>query len=270
MKRILIECRGGLGNRLGSLVSGLQVANQCNLTPYINWTKHNTCDCAFEDLFETNIDVSSILKHDFDRYSVVSHQGTPDIPHNKRTLSNIQQSTKPIFYYHDEIPKYLNTPLTVRNLLKFLPKQQIRKNVRQFVQEHQIDDSVKGLHIRKTDLNLVNEDSWLPVVESNPNQKFFVCSDSKDAEQKFSKFPNVITKSKTSYVEKFIDDKWKTSFTDADGNPARYNVNRSRDSVVQALEDLLILSHTSIERTSRHSSFLRFAFFYKGLLKEIL
>ncbi len=270
MNRILIECRGGLGNRLGSLVSGLEVSKQCGLVPYINWTKHNTCDCAFEDLFETNIEVFSILKHDLNRYSVVSHQSTPNIPHNKRTLSNIRQSAKPIFYEHDEIPKYLEPLLTIRNLLRVLPKKEIRTNVKDFVQEHNIDDSVKGLHIRKTDLNLVNEDSWLPVVKENPNQKFFVCSDSKTAEEKFAKFPNVITKSKTSYVEKYIDDTWKTSFTDADGNPARYNVNRSRDSVIQALEDLLILSHTTIERTSRKSSFLRFAFFYKSLLKEMM
>tara|TARA_E500000081_G_scaffold138634_1_gene154196 strand:- start:356 stop:1171 length:816 start_codon:yes stop_codon:yes gene_type:complete len=270
MSRIMIECRGGLGNRLGSLVSGLQVAKQCNLTPMINWTRHNTCDCPFEDLFQTNIDVFSILNHDLDLYTTVSHQGATDIKHNKRTISNILESNKPIFYFNDEIPKYLDPTITTKNLLQFKPKRQILDNVKNFVSTNQIDNNTQGLHIRKTDLDLVNEDSWIPIVEKNPKQKFFVCSDSKHAEEKFSKYSNVVTKSKSSYVEKFIDDKWKTSFFDADGNKARYNVNRSRDSVIQALEDLLILSHTDIQRTSRHSSFLRFAFFYKNLLKEIM
>lgn len=274
MNSILIECRGGLGNRLGSLVSGLQVAKQCNLHPIINWPRHNTCDCDFLDLFETNLEVTSVLNHNLNLYSVVSHheehKGKIDIPHNKQTIPSINSSTKPIFYFHDEIPKYLDTTITIKNLLQFLPKNQIRKNVKQFVETHNINDSTKGLHIRKTDLDLVNEDNWIPVVQNTPNQQFFVCSDSKSAEDKFAKFSNVIVKSKTSYVEKLIDDKWKTSFIDPEGKPARYNVNRSRDSVIQALEDLLILSHTSIERTNRHSSFLRFAFFYKRLLKGIM
>lgn len=270
MSRIMIECRGGLGNRLGSLVSGLQVAKQCNLVPMINWTQHNTCDCPFEDLFQTNLDVFSILNHDLDLYTTVSHQGATDIPHNKRTISSILQSSKPIYYYNDEIPKYLDPTITTKNLLQFKPTKQILNNVRNFVETNSIDETTTGLHIRKTDLNLVNEDSWIPVVEKNHKQRFFVCSDSKDAEEKFSRYPNVIIKPKTSYVEKFLDDKWKTKFIDADGNQARYNVNRSRDSVIQALEDLLILSHTTIERTSRKSSFLRFAFFYKNLLKEIM
>jgi len=279
MNKIIIHCGGGLGNRLGGLVAGLQVAELCNLTPVVNWPKHNTCDCIFENLFEKSFDVRteilSDLLIDAKKYTIVSHlkplfEYNNVIGHNKQTLNLIKKSDKPIIFYNDEIPKYLDFQLTINQLKKFKPIKPIRETVKKFVKDNNISTKVVGLHIRKTDLNLVNENVYVDQVSKNPNTRYFICSDSKQAEQKFKYFNNTIIKNKTDYVEKLIDDRWKTSFIDADGNAAKYNVQRSNDSVVQALEDMLILSHTNIEKTSRHSSFLKFALHYQNFINEII
>ena len=51
MNKIEISCDAGLGNRLGSIVSGLEVARICNLEPIICWRHSHSCYAKFSDLF---------------------------------------------------------------------------------------------------------------------------------------------------------------------------------------------------------------------------
>lgn len=276
MEDIIIDCSGGLGNRLGSLVSGLEVAKLTNKTPVINWRPHNTCDCEFQDLFDSDFKISTTLTRDLldEKYTVVSHQKalygyTSVEPQDKTAVGKIKESTKPVVYMHDEIPNYLSTEKTILNLYKFLPTKTICNRVNNFINTNNINKNVTGIHIRKTDLNLVNEESYIPMVRDT-NDRYFICSDSKSAEEKFFQYPNAITKNKSAYVEKLVDDKWRPKqFHDVNGDPGKYNVNRSKESVIEAYEDLLILSHTNLLRTSRKSSFLKFAFYYSYLPKSV-
>jgi len=284
MNKILIECGGGLGNRLGGLVSGLQVAEQCNLHPIVNWARHTTCDCDFDELFDTktfyakNIKITKDTNPDLSSYDVVRpskwliETNNNTVFHDKRTLQNIKNLNNSIYYYSNSIPIYLNGQNTIKKLLEFIPRKEILKKVKKFVSYNNINNSVKGLHIRKTDLNLVDENKYIPIVRSNTNTRFFICSDSKEAEDKFQPYSNAIIKEKSFYVKKLFDNSaWRfKKGIDNDGNARKYNVNRSSDSVVEALVDMLILSHTDIEDTSRHSSFLRFSKYYKTLLSDVM
>lgn len=283
MNTILIDCGGGLGNRLGALISGLQVAKICNLSPVINWYTDNSCECDFSKLFNTTLEVSKLSKKEIldktKNYTIVAtdkhipiYGFSNIVEHNKSTIQKIKSSNSPIFYTHNKLPKYLSVQNTIQNLLDISPRKEIVDNVRNFVDQHKIDSNVVGIHIRKTDLNLVNEDTYVQTVLNNPNKRFFVCSDSQEAESKFSSFSNVIIQPKKEFVTKLVvDQNWKMkNYIDIAGEQKKYNVQRSANSVIEALQDMLILSHTNIERTSRHSSFLQFAVYYGLIVKEVI
>ena len=57
MRKVIIFCDGGLGNRLNSLLGGLFIANQTQSSPVICWPENNWCGCNFKDLFNTDIEI---------------------------------------------------------------------------------------------------------------------------------------------------------------------------------------------------------------------
>ena len=94
--------------------------------------------------------------------------------------------------------------------------------------------------------------------------KHYVCSDDKNTEMKFKKLNNVVIYPKSSYVEKFKDGGWNDVITDNEGRRFNFNVNRPKQSVIEAFVDLLILSRTKISVNSV-SSFLNFAKLYSNI-----
>jgi len=103
--------------------------------------------------------------------------------------------------------------------------------------------------LRATDFNTFipkfdREYKW---IEGQPDEKFFVLSDDPNVEKKFSKLKNVIVRMKEHYVEKENEDAGWCG-----------NVERSSESVMDALIDLTILSKTNIMVNSP-SSFLKTA-----------
>ena len=51
MKKLIIFCDGGLGNRLGVLIGGILTAKELNREPIICWPENTWCGCSFDDLF---------------------------------------------------------------------------------------------------------------------------------------------------------------------------------------------------------------------------
>jgi hypothetical protein len=98
----------------------------------------------------------------------------------------------------------------------------------------------------------------------NPQTNFFICSDSLETEKKFDILNNVIIYPKNSYVTKLVDGSWNDLTIDNEGRQMKFNVNRSRESVIEGFIDLLILSKTNIVVNS-HSSFLKFAKLYNKI-----
>jgi len=240
MNKIEIRCGGGLGNRLSTIIGGLEIAKICRLQPIISWCPSHSCFAKFSDLFDTSIEVED-----------------DDI-------------NLPILYSITHIPEYLDLTSTIQNLLQLRPKKEIIGNVSNFVSQNNIDSNVIGIHIRKTDYN-INESTWINLVSSNPSKRFFICSDCQKTESKFKSFPNTIILPKTEYVTKrFSDQPWRMKDFLHKGKSYDYNVSRSSRSVIEALHDLLILSHTDIQTTTEYSTFLHLAKYYKSILDKVM
>ena len=244
-ENIEIKSGGGLGNRLINLIGGLEKAELGNLEPIISWVPTHACRARFSDLFDTSLTIKEeILK----------------LP--------IKYSNK------SKIPEDFDITRTVNHLLKLKPKREIIDKVSGFVDRHNIDSNVIGLHIRKTDFfEDTDVNFWIDAIMSNPSKRYFVCSDSKEEENKFRVFPNVIVLPKTEYVKK----RWKDYpwiIDNYDDNRyyqgQQFNVLRSSKSVKEALCDLLILSHTDIKDTNKYSTFLHLAKYYQTILDKVM
>jgi len=124
-----------------------------------------------------------------------------------------------------------------------------------FIEENDIDEFTIGVHLRATDFDVVvpkfdREYRW---IQDQPDNKFFVLSDDKTTEKKFNRLQNVVVREKDHYVEKANQN---SSWCD--------NVERTKESVIDSLIDLTILSKTNIIINSP-SSFLKTSL----LLKKI-
>jgi hypothetical protein len=138
------------------------------------------------------------------------------------------------------------------------PADSIKQQVQEFCKRNQINKSVTGLHLRKTENYKLDEGKLFKRAQATPGQRYFVCSDDQATEQRFATLPNVCCWPKTSYVGKLIDGDWRAETVDADGRRYNYNIDRPRQSVIEAFVDMLILSQTTIQFTVK-SSFSRFA-----------
>lgn len=234
---IEIKCGGGLGNRLVNLICGLESARMKNLEPIISWPTSSACRASSSDLFDSYMKI----KEEF-------------------------QNLKIKYAKQHQIPNDFDVTRTVNHLLKLKPKREILDKVSGFVNQYNIDSNVLGLHIRKTDSSEeVDVNFWIDTILSNPSKRYFVCSDSEVEENKFKCFPNVIVHPKQEYVRKRWRDKpW--IFSNEEGK----NVVRSKESVIEGLHDLLILSHTNIQDTNKYSTFLQLAKYYQTILDKVM
>jgi hypothetical protein len=271
-RKIKIFADGGLGNRLSSLCSGLATARKLNLEPEIFWPENNWCGCGFFDLFElTDFQVSEdnvFTVFDQSKNCVfLIHENQTNLhldhvySHSQKNLDIVSQIDKDIVYYHNKIPDYHTESEIIQELEHLTINKHINKVVTDFCQQHLIDSSVAGLHLRKTENLKLNDSLLYQQVLDNPQQRYFVCSDDKNTQERFAQLPNVIAFTKTSYVEKLIPGDWYESTTDTDGRQTKYNINRSKQSVIEAFVDMLILGRTWIRPTVK-SSFANFARYF--------
>ena len=155
------------------------------------------------------------------------------------------------------------TDIQSRILLDLTLQPCLEEKINAFQIIEEIDHNFIGLHIRQTDhTSQVPLESYLSyiqsILEQNKNQKFFVCSDSRDTENIVKNtFPNaVVTYPKDSYVKKYDEEKeWTTHYParwEASKNPKKefgaggYNVVRDKESVLEAIIDMYLLSYTTV------------------------
>lgn len=292
-RKIYIECDGGFGNRFNSLVTGLCISRLFNLEPIVVWLQTNRCMAGFEEIFDISVSNIEIIGesqfsdikqtntlqemyHGFD-YLVdeVNFRPTPFNVLLKKDLNElytlVSETNNDIYFAVSLIPKYFDLGLISSVLDQLVFIKEIREKVSHFLAKN-TKQNFYGLHMRMTDFCTSEEQkqSWINLIKSNLNKDFFVCSDSQDFEKEVSLFSNVFLFDKNSYVEKLTDGDWRHQFLDKDGRVMRFNVNRSSESVIDAMVDLLILSESEIVQTS-HSTFLKTALLLRakkrGLLK---
>ena len=97
------------------------------------------------------------------------------------------------------------------------------------------------------------------MVKDNPDTHYFICSDDQKLEERFTAHANAFAFPKNKYVEKLTDDgHWRATIEGPDGEEYAFNIERSDESVIEAMVDLLVLSKSTIIPTSE-STFLKTA-----------
>ena len=267
MKFTYILCDHGLGNRFGSIIGGLRIAELTNTEPIICWPKNNWCQCNYEDLFELKFKVESndfslSLTNKIQEYqlpyfflgSFGNDLSKKIYGYSVKEINELNQERDHLFYSNCKIPKTdMISANDVTRLLKSIPiKKEILKKVKNFCEKNNISKTTLGIHLRKTDtLSIADENHIFNEVKNNSSINYFLCSDSKDTESRFLKLSNVTVYQKQSEVSKIIEGEWRQSVLDQQGNKILFNINRPKEQIVDALIDMLILSRTNIKRKSK-------------------
>jgi hypothetical protein len=279
MKQNIIFCDGGLANRLNTLLFGLILKNKFGGNWAISWPINNWCGSKFENLFSIEIPVYeyplSFFKDKETDYILTMHENQINFNENNinyhRHFKNFNDYKfllnldKPLFYYHNLIPSFadINDISHGINYLKINPEILIKAY--SFSIRNNINESVLGLHIRKTDFGNTVDDESLYKIVSSSKHKFFVCSDDQQVNDRFSQLSNCSVFEKKSFPTKMnYDSHWNGLTADDQGRIYNYNISRSENSIYEALIDLLILSKTTHVLTSQ-STFLRMSMIFKSV-----
>lgn len=279
MKQNIIFCDGGLSNRLNTLIFALILKNKFKGDWAISWPVNNWCGAKFDTLFSVDMPVYehplAYFKDNEKDYILIMHENQIDFKEDlikyQKDFNNYQQyenllcSEKPIIYYHHLIPSFADSNDISEGLSFLKIKPEILVKAYSFCVHNKINESVLGLHIRKTDFGNAVDDEILYKIASNSDHKFFVCSDDAVVNDRFSKLMNCFVFKKKYFPEKMIDHThWNGATTDDQGRVYNFNINRPAQSVSEALVDLLILSKTTHILTS-NSTFLRMSMIFKSI-----
>lgn len=275
MSKVFIYCDGGFGNRFNSLISGLFLAKACNREPLIIWPETRWTEASFTDIFDSTIQEykefdSSTFFNEHDPVNIVHWNpwGAEVEQHNCMGIyMGIDQflnsySNRTVMFYTSVICPWVDI-YGLQSILDQVPFQPYLKQAAQdFIQTNFNNSEFFGLHVRRTDhAYQINEDEFVDEINANPNQMYFVCSDDPQAELKFkNSCSNVRTYNKTSYVELYNPEGgWNTLTRDETGHQFPFNVKRSKQSVIEAMVDLLILSASTVINRDHRSTFLQTA-----------
>lgn len=275
MKTLKIYCDGGFGNRFNALTVGLLIARVGNFKPVIMWPSTNWCRSLFETIFKNEYEVlsdrMSSLKDDCNDYAFVMHNNCLNFPCqvvHPNSFDSVQsivnyynQSNKDcLVYNNDSIPHYVHNKDLQSVVKNLIFSDTIVDAVTEFVKS--IDGNFIGVHLRNTDFydpHKPNFDSIYKTILDDVENNYFICSDDEELESKFTQLDNAFSYKKKKYVEKLTNDgEWRDIIVDSDGVEYPFNVERSDESVIDAMIDLLILSKSTIMHTS-DSTFLKTA-----------
>ncbi len=278
IKKNVVFCDGGLSNRLNALIFALNLMDRYSQDLTISWPLNNWCGARFSNLFETNLAVVNHDLHYFkereDDYCLIFHENQCGFTNDKINFNSTFQSyddyeflikdARPFLYYNNLIPGFVSIDEIKKALSHLNLNEEIKQQAIKFCNENNINNSVYGLHIRKTDFgNSINDDSLFNTV-MNSKEEFFVCSDDKDTNEKFALLPNCHVFEKSFFPEKSkLEASWNEVIVDDQERSFAFNIKRSEDSIIEALIDLLILSQTTQIQTS-HSTFLRMSLILKS------
>jgi hypothetical protein len=260
---IHIFCDGGIGNRINALISGLALANQFALKSTIYWPINSWCGASFEDIFQNLLhvkdDAINELAGKFDHAKIMLHDEIGaqflKVPfssaYDYRSLDDFQllalSSNCDIFFYPAIIPEWIPEALIHKALSELRFTQTIIQPVNSFIKS-KLDKPFHGLHLRRTDLRVGLSDlEVMNLVQSYPDEVFYVCSDDPQAELLASSHPNVHARTKDHHVQKRkVDSEWISLSTDKEGRQSYGNIERSREAMIDGTIDLLILAHSQI------------------------
>lgn len=274
----IVLCDGGLCNRLNALIFALILRKKFGHAWQISWPTNNWCGAGFAALFESDLPVDDYSidhykKNELD-YQMLFHENQCQFLESQITYhsslndyigyKNILDANENILYFNSLIPSFVTFQDVQVGLKDLIIAPSIKALATDFCAENRVDETMLGLHIRKTDFgDKVDDNALFEQAKTNTN-RFFVCSDDADVNDRFGQLENCVVFKKTSFPEKLIGDtNWQSWTTDNEGRKFPYNITRSEQAVSEALIDLLILSRTTLVLTS-NSTFLNMAGIFKN------
>jgi hypothetical protein len=280
MRFLHVYCDGGFGNRLNGLVSGLLLSGIAGLTPVVVWPRNNWCGASFSAIFDNSgiqvIERELVTyvpqKSSFHFFMTEDHLGmgvsnlsplaAPVLTH---VVQYLQSDSRDVFYHSPLIPSYLDAAWVSAQISLLKIREEIEMRAIQFMEGMGLHDPFYGLQIRKTDFGAggADDSALFDLVKKAADKRFFVCSDDREVEERFQKLPNVAIHEKQAYVEKLVAGDWTALAADHSGRVYPCNVNRSAHSVIDAVVDLIVLSHSEVIKTS-NSTFLNAALLLKA------
>lgn len=261
--QLSVFCDGGIGNRINALLTGLAIAQYFDLSYQIHWPVNNWCAAEFNDIFSNSENISTTsLKELRDQLTdsvMLLHDEIASeclnvsfaSAYEYKTMDDFQEKVitagKHIFFYPAIMPDWVSTNLIHDALksLRFAPD--IADEVLYFIQ-NTLQKPFHGLHLRRTDLTVGLTDlEVFQLVTEFPSEVFYVCSDDPVAEALASAHVNVYCRPKKFKVEKkSVDGDWTKLSLDDDGRAYHGNIQRGKESVIEATIDMLILAHSQI------------------------
>jgi hypothetical protein len=262
MSAFMIYCDGGIGNRITALLSGLAVARHFNLAYQVHWPVNNWCAAAFEDIFSSPEPISLLSLKDLQGQmgeavmllhddiaskalgcgfaSAYAYASMEDFA--AKALSQ----GRTVFFYPALMPDWV--PMAaIHEVLRSLDfAEPIRHAAMAFMRDV-LQGPFHGIHLRRTDLTVGLTDLEVQqLVSQHRDARFYVCSDDPLAEALASAHPHVHCRPKTHHVEKKTAGEWTQTTADDDGRIYNGNIQRGRESVMEATIDMLILAQSQI------------------------
>jgi hypothetical protein len=271
-KQHVIYCDGGLANRVYTLVFGLILMKKYGHSWQVSWPPTNVCNARLEQLFVAPIDTNertiSYYKSREAQYNKVVHHNFGNFDDENLILNSSLSSysdyaallnDRNVFYMHNSLPNFVEIGDVANALYTLIPAFSVQQSAAEFISRYKLGPEVIGLHLRKTDFHdKVNEDHWYNLAQAS-TEEFFVCSDDQGILQKFRNLENCIVSPASSFPDKIFENApWGACVQQPNSDEILYNMNRSSGSVICGLIDLLLLSKTTIVKTS-NSSFLHLA-----------
>jgi hypothetical protein len=255
-RQVLIYCGGGLGNRFGSITGGLRAAWALGFTPTIYWSTAPACGASLQDLF-AHVPAEVIDDPTLPDWPCVSHRllfgRTETIP-----LERVTRMKESFIYTSHH---WLHDGRDV--MQQFTVQPEIQAHVDAFCAQHGINKSWDGIHVRGTDAgesSIQAQKKWAKNLVRH-SDKAFLCSDDTKIEAMFAEMKNVVLHPKTHPMTKANPDlPWRLETPkkrEYGDKKWHYNVNRHRASVIEALQDAMILARTTIH--CRKRTFCNFA-----------
>jgi hypothetical protein len=299
----IIFAINGFGNRYNAILNGVIFANKHNLNFKICWDPCNESEVEFNDVLEksshetiTHAQFFTIAKQPEFKIYLLRDTEYRQLTYDDRVFTCLRRTwmwkhfsmlleKKVEFISIDQINKInngiflsssiknLNYDSNVHQVMSQFPiKKYITETAKKFIKEKNIDKTVEGLMIRKTDAFLYtyrnamayigeicipqdsirdsDENYYFSYVNENPHRRFFVMSDDINVVNMFKNLPNVIV---CDIQPAIIFDK-KTN-----------NLYRDKQSVINGLINLIILTRTNINTQTTNSTFLNVAKLYQHI-----
>ena len=295
---VAVWASGGLGNRMAGVINGLWLAHTLKVPLIIYWETDRACGATFDTLFDYSSNIKIVQKSPnallysailaTPKYSYLDTAGHWEFksfesritPLNINTggsgefmswaLLNAKRSS--ILYINDHVDNSIDLNLlstVIHQSLSF--KRGISLAANKFTSDNKLTLQTIGIHLRATDAaRAVNITAISADAERRfPHALFFVCSDSRKAEDELiARLPKTVRRNKHSYT-KLLEPNLPFRVLKDNGERSFSNIMRDEQSVVDAAIDILILSKIHIPTPRLYGSVISSFVSIAELIKEI-